>query len=219
MEGIPEWVTVFRSATAAPILEFLRQNPGFDGNIMFEDPSGPDECAIQLLFYHCDFVEAVSVLRELVARGLWMDPKYPLRRPLDLAYSSGYVSCCLFLLDMGVKPSWESVFEFAHRNNHNSLHWLLWDALPPVSAVERAQQEMRERAYLKEDSKQSNDILAMYVRRFKNRTTTLSATMWVMRAVPGDFWRDLADLVVGSIMRDMPVQEFVRPSKKKRTKK
>jgi hypothetical protein len=130
------------------------------------------------------------------------------------------VQCRDFLLDIGVKPSWETIFYFAHCNYHRGLQWVLWDALPPVSVVQRAQQEMSERAYLKEDSKRSNDALATYVKRFRNRSSTLAACMWVMCAVPGAIWRDLSEIVVGNILQGMPIQAFVRQRKtQKETKK
>ena len=202
----PEWVSVFSSRSSAPILEFLRQNPGFDVNSMVNLRTIPRMCPIKALLHCCRDEGVLDVLKELIVRGLWLNPEHPGIVPLQLAASTYSIASVRLLIDVGTPVTYETLFQCYSDPTPPMLYVLLWQGLPDVCQVEQCYNDQYKHTV--HNIGEPDSQLHEYLDTCRRRSATLAATLWVMTTYPPAIWRDLAEYVTGRLA-DFPLEEFL----------
>jgi hypothetical protein len=201
----PEWVSVFCSRTSGPILEFLRQNPGFDVNSMVNLRTIPRMCPIKALLHWCHDEGVLDVLKELIASGLWLNPEHPGIVPLQLAVSTYSFACVRALIDAGAPVTYETLFQCYSDPTPSMLHVLLWQGLPDVCHVEQCYNDQYKHTL--HNIGERDQQLCDYIAACRRRSATLAATLWVMTSYPPAIWRDLSEHVARRLA-DIPLEKF-----------
>lgn len=206
-EVVPAWISVFYGRTSASMLEFLRQNPEFDVNSV----AGTTRLSpVEALFQFCLPPHLVIVLKEFIARGLWLDPDYPRSNPLGLSMNRNSAEAATVLIDAGAPVTRKVLNTCCSAGKWKMLQLLLWQGCPPVSVVEQSHKDMQNYPVINLytlDLEKCGRLSRDYIAACRRRSATLAATLWVMTSYPPAIWRDLSEHVARRLA-DIPLEKF-----------